>query len=114
MQGGLTNSYESIKAFSETEFHDDQKRSDVPTLLMHGEDDQIVPINISSRKSARLIGASREAACRDLSLGCSACFSHRYPAQPQSGGCVPSSRGSRVSFVRGFDPHQWPMRRVLR
>jgi len=55
MQGGLKNSYESVKAFSETEFHDDLKKFDVPTLLMHGEDDQIVPINISSRKSAKLI-----------------------------------------------------------
>ena len=55
MQGGLKNSYESVKAFSETEFHDDLKKFDVPTLLMHGEDDQIVPINLSSRKSAKLI-----------------------------------------------------------
>jgi non-heme chloroperoxidase len=55
MQGGIKNSYESVKAFSETEFHDDLKKFDVPTLLMHGEDDQIVPINISSRKSAKLI-----------------------------------------------------------
>src|SRR4029077_13412934 len=55
MQSGLKNSYESVKAFSETEFHDDLKKFDVPTLLMHGEDDQIVPINASSRKSAKLI-----------------------------------------------------------
>lgn len=55
MQGGIKNSYESVKAFSETDFHDDLKKFDIPTLLMHGEDDQIVPINISSRKSAKLI-----------------------------------------------------------
>lgn len=55
MQGGLKNEYDSIKAFSETVFLDDLKKFDVPTLLMHGEDDQIVPINISSRKSAKLI-----------------------------------------------------------
>ena len=55
MQGGLHSSYDCVKAFSETEFHDDLKKFDVPTLLMHGEDDQIVPINLSSRKSARLI-----------------------------------------------------------
>jgi non-heme chloroperoxidase len=55
MQGGLKNSYDSVKAFSETDFHDDLKTFDVPTLLMHGEDDQIVPIDISSRKSAKLI-----------------------------------------------------------
>jgi non-heme chloroperoxidase len=55
MEGGLKNSYESVKAFSETDFHDDLKKFDVPTLLIHGEDDQIVPINLSSRKSAKLI-----------------------------------------------------------
>jgi non-heme chloroperoxidase len=60
MQGGLKNSYESVKAFSETEFHDDLKKFDVPTLLMHGEDDQIVPIDISSRRSVKLIKGAVE------------------------------------------------------
>ena len=55
LQGGLKNTYESIKAFSETQFQDDLRTFDIPTLLMHGEDDQIVPIDISSRKSAKLI-----------------------------------------------------------
>src|SRR5262245_52252500 len=55
MQGGLINSYDCVKAFSETEFNDDLKKFDVPALLMHGEYDQIVPINLSSRKSAKLI-----------------------------------------------------------
>jgi non-heme chloroperoxidase len=56
MQSGLKNAYDSIKAFSETDFTEDLKKIDVPTLLLHGEDDQIVPVNDSSRKSARLIG----------------------------------------------------------
>jgi len=60
MQGGLKNLYECIKAFSETDFHDDLKKVDVPTLLMHGEDDQIVPIDISSRKAAKLIKGAVE------------------------------------------------------
>ena len=60
MQGGLKNTYESIKAFSETEFHEDLRKFDVPTLLMHGEDDQIVPIDISARKSAKLIKGATE------------------------------------------------------
>jgi non-heme chloroperoxidase len=55
MQGGLKNVYDSIKAFSETDFHEDLKKFDVPTLVMHGEDDQIVPIDISGRKTAKLI-----------------------------------------------------------
>jgi len=60
MQSGLKNSYESVKAFSETDFNDDLKKFDVPTLLMHGEDDQIVPIDLSSRKSAKLIKGAAE------------------------------------------------------
>lgn len=60
MQGGLKNLYESVKAFSETEFYDDLKKFDVPTLLMHGEDDQIVPIDISARKSVKLIKGAQE------------------------------------------------------
>jgi non-heme chloroperoxidase len=60
MQGGLKNLYASIKAFSETDFVEDLKKFDVPTLIMHGEDDQIVPINDSSKKSARLIKGAKE------------------------------------------------------
>ena len=55
MQAGLKNTYDCIKAFSETDFTEDLKRFDVPTLVMHGEDDQIVPINDSGKKSAKLI-----------------------------------------------------------
>jgi len=60
MQGGLKNVYDSIKAFSETDFTEDLKKFDVPTLVMHGEDDQIVPIKDSAKKSARLIKAAQE------------------------------------------------------
>lgn len=60
MQGGVDNIYDSIKAFSETDFTEDLRKFDVPTLLMHGEDDQIVPINISSKKSAKLIKGAKE------------------------------------------------------
>jgi len=55
MQAGTKNAYGSIKAFSETDFTEDLKLIDVPTLVMHGEDDQIVPITDSAHKSARLI-----------------------------------------------------------
>jgi non-heme chloroperoxidase len=60
MQAGLKNSYESIKAFSETDFTEDLKKFDVPTLVMHGEDDQVVPIKDSAKKSARLIKGAKE------------------------------------------------------
>ena len=55
MQSGLKNAYESVKAFSETDFTEDLKKIDVPTLVLHGEDDQIVPVKDSAKKSARLI-----------------------------------------------------------
>jgi non-heme chloroperoxidase len=60
MQSGLKNAYESIKAFSETDQTEDLKRFDVPTLVLHGEDDQIVPVKDSARKSARLIKGAQE------------------------------------------------------
>ena len=60
MQSGLKNSYDSIKAFSETDFTEDLKKFDVPTLVMHGEDDQVVPIKDSAKKSARLIKGAKE------------------------------------------------------
>jgi len=60
MQSGLKNAYESIKAFSETDFTQDLKKINVPTLVLHGEDDQIVPVNDSARKSARLIEGAKD------------------------------------------------------
>jgi non-heme chloroperoxidase len=59
MQCGLKNSYESVKAFSETDFTEDLKKIDVPTLVLHGEDDQVVPVHDSARKSARLISGAK-------------------------------------------------------
>jgi len=55
IQGSLKSIYECITAFSATDFTEDLKKFDVPTLLLHGEDDQVVPPMISSKKSARLI-----------------------------------------------------------
>jgi non-heme chloroperoxidase len=60
MQSGLKNAYESIKAFSETDFTEDLKKFDVPTLVLHGEDDQIVPVKNSAVKAARLIKDAKE------------------------------------------------------
>lgn len=59
LQAGLKNVYDCIKAFSETDFTDDLKRIDVPTLLVHGEDDQIVPVDVTTRKSVGLIEGAR-------------------------------------------------------
>lgn len=55
MMGGAKAHHEGIKAFSETDFTDDLKSIDVPTLVMHGDDDQIVPIGASALASAKLL-----------------------------------------------------------
>jgi non-heme chloroperoxidase len=55
MQGGLKNQLECIKAFSETDFTDDFGKFDVPTLIIHGDDDQIVPIGASAYVSSKLV-----------------------------------------------------------
>jgi len=60
MQSGLKNAYESVKAFSETDFTEDLKKFDVPTLVLHGEDDQVVPVKNSAIKSAQLIKGAKD------------------------------------------------------
>jgi len=55
MMGGLMNEFECIKAFSETDFTEDLKAFDVPALVIHGDDDQIVPIGASALQSAKLV-----------------------------------------------------------
>jgi non-heme chloroperoxidase len=55
MQVGLKGALDCIKAFSETDFTADLKKFDVPTLIVHGDDDQIVPIDDSARLSSKLI-----------------------------------------------------------
>jgi non-heme chloroperoxidase len=59
MQAGHKNTYDSIAAFSATDFRADLKRIDVPTLVVHGDDDQIVPIDGSGKASAALIKNAR-------------------------------------------------------
>jgi non-heme chloroperoxidase len=55
MMAGMPASYFCIKAFSETDFTEDLKRIDVPTLFIHGDDDQIVPIDDAARKAVKLV-----------------------------------------------------------
>jgi len=60
MQVSVKSIYECIKAFSETDFTEDPKKFDVPAFMLHGEDDQVVPVNDLSKKSAKLIGGAQE------------------------------------------------------
>jgi non-heme chloroperoxidase len=60
MQAGTRSAYGCVKAFSETDFSEDLKKRDIPTLVLHGEDDQIVPVNDSAHKSAKLLTNVKE------------------------------------------------------
>ena len=53
--GGHKNTYDSIKAFSETDFTEDLKKFDRPTLIVHGDADQVVPIDAAAKASKKLI-----------------------------------------------------------
>ncbi len=55
MMGGVKPHYDCIKAFSETDFTEDLKKFDVPTLILHGDDDQIVPIGAAALMSAKIV-----------------------------------------------------------
>jgi non-heme chloroperoxidase len=55
MQAGHKNTFDCIKAFSETDFTEDLKKFDVPTLILHGDDDQIVPIGAAALASSKLV-----------------------------------------------------------
>ena len=55
MMAGLKGSYDCIKAFSETDLNEDLKRFDIPTLVLHGDDDQIVPIADSALLSSKIV-----------------------------------------------------------
>ena len=59
MQSGHKNAYECIKAFSETDLTEDLKRIDVPTLIVHGNDDQVVPIGAAALMSVKLVSGAR-------------------------------------------------------
>jgi non-heme chloroperoxidase len=55
MMAGFPAAYFCIKAFSETDTTDDLKKFDVPTLILHGDDDQIVPIGASAMLSSKIV-----------------------------------------------------------
>jgi non-heme chloroperoxidase len=58
MMSGHKNAYDCIEAFSETDFTEDLKKFDVATLIIHGDDDQIVPIGASALLSSKLVKGS--------------------------------------------------------
>ena len=60
MQGSLKSIYECVTAFSETDFTEDLKKFDIPTLFLHGEDDQVVPVALTAKKAAKMVRGATE------------------------------------------------------
>jgi non-heme chloroperoxidase len=81
MAGSAKAQYEGIKAFSETDFTEDLKKIDVPTLVMHGDDDQIVPIADSALLSSKLLQNSKLKIYEKLPHGM--CTTHADVVNPE-------------------------------
>lgn len=75
MQGSLKTAFDCIQEFSETDFRADLKKFNVPTLIMHGDDDQIVPIDASARMTAKIIKKANLKVYPGLSHGL--CSTHK-------------------------------------
>ncbi|RXE47328.1 alpha/beta hydrolase [Chromohalobacter israelensis] len=80
MEGGAKAQYDSIEAFSETDFTDDLQAITIPVLVMHGEDDQIVPIAASAHKAVKLLSNGTLKTYPDLSHGMFATHPERINA----------------------------------
>ncbi len=77
MQAGFKGVFDCIKAFSETDFTEDLKQIDVPTLILHGDDDQIVPIGASALLSSKLVKSATLKVYPGLPHGL--CSTHKDP-----------------------------------
>jgi len=80
MQGGIKSQFDCIKQFSETDFSDDLRKFDVPTLIVHGDDDQIVPIDDSARLAAQLVKQSTLKVYAGASHGLAATHQEQFNA----------------------------------
>lgn len=80
MQGGLKGIYDCIRAFSETDFTQDLKKLSVPTLIIHGDDDQIVPIQSTAHLAAKLIKQATLKVYKGASHGLCATHKHELNA----------------------------------
>ena len=108
MMAGFKGVIDCIKAFSETDFTEDLKKIDVPTLIMHGDDDQIVPIGASAMPAAKLVKgstlkvypASRTGCVRSIKIKstriCSRSSNRRHACRPRVNGRLPRPSSGRA------------------
>ena len=80
MQSGALNAYASIRAFSDTDFTEDLKKIDVPTFVLYGEDDQIVPVRDATVKFAPIVADVREVYYPGAPHGLTATHQDRFNA----------------------------------
>ncbi len=103
MTGGAKAHYDCIKAFSETDFTQDLKALDLPVLVLHGEDDQIVPIADSAHKAIKLL--------KNGTLKTYPAFRTAWPPSIPRSSTPISWRSSRPERSRARAPRRSPMRR---
>jgi non-heme chloroperoxidase len=80
MQAGFAGAYQCIKAFSETDFRKDLGKIDVPTLVIHGDDDQIVPITVGGLRSSKMIRGATLRVYEGAPHGLMTTHQHRFNA----------------------------------
>lgn len=95
MMSGHKNAYDCIKAFSETDFTEDLKKFDVPTLIIHGDDDQIVPIAASALLSVKLLKKGTLKVYPKLPHGM--CTTHAEVVNPELLAFIAESRTARTA-----------------
>jgi len=81
MTVGIKSAYDCVKAFSETDLTDDLRQVDVPTLIVHGDDDQIVPIEAAGRKSVDLVKDGRLSVHRGAPHGLTGAHEQQFDAE---------------------------------
>ena len=111
MQCGLAAAYQCIKAFSETDFTEDLKKFDVPTLIIHGDDDQIVPIAVGGERQAKMIKDATFKVYKGAPHGLMATHQQQFNADlldfaRQRHAETPSRGGREAAMPRAASPGQ--------
>jgi non-heme chloroperoxidase len=109
MQCGLAAAYQCIKAFSETDLTEDLKKIDVPTLIIHGDDDQIVPISVGGDRSAKMIKDATYKVYKGAPHGLMATHQQQFNADllefaRQRQSAAPSRGGREAAVPRAASP----------
>jgi non-heme chloroperoxidase len=103
MTAGFPAAYDCIKAFSETEFTEDLKKFDIPTLVIHGDDDQIVPITVGGLRSAKMIAGATLKVYKGAPHGLMSTNKEQFNADLLQFARAESQTAEAATRVRGSD-----------